>query len=104
MKFLRKKILWYMLYGISITVVFLYLLFPGDLVKSKLENSANSADFNIKSSSLRASFPLGVKLKNVTLSSSAFEHGPFFQGESLDLQYSLLNLIRKNIYFGLSGR
>ena len=37
MSILKKKALWFTLYGILITVIFLYLLFPSDIVKSRLE-------------------------------------------------------------------
>ena len=103
MRLLKKKGLWFTGYGIFITMVFLYLLFPGELVKSRLEDSINSTDFIIKSVSLRPALPLGIKLKNVTISSPAQEF-VFFQGELLDLQFNLLSLIRKNTYIGLSGK
>ena len=57
MSILNKKLLWFTLYGIFITVVFLYLLFPSDLVKSKLENAVNSQDFILKIESLQPSLP-----------------------------------------------
>jgi type II secretion system protein N len=103
MRFLKNKGLWFAGYGIFITMVFLYLLFPGELVKSRLEDSINSNDFMIKSASLHPALPLGIKLKNVTISSAAQEF-VLFQGEMLDLQFNLLSVFRKNTYIGLSGR
>ena len=102
MMFLKKKMLWFIVYGVFITLVFLYLLFPGELVKSRLEDSINSGDFVIKSASLHPAMPLGIKLKNVTIGSQAQESA-FFQGELLDLQFSLMSLFRKNTYLGFSG-
>ena len=102
MKLLKTKAVWFIVYGILITLVFLYLLFPSELVKSRLEDSINSGDLIIKSESLHPSLPLGIKLKNVTISSQTQE-ALFFQGELLDLQFNLLSLLRKNTYIGFSG-
>ena len=102
MSVLKKKCLWFTIYGIFISLVFLYLLFPSELVKSRLEDSINSSDFMIKSASLHPALPLGVKLRNVTLSSQAQE-SVLFQGELLDLQFNLLSLFLKNTYIGFSG-
>ena len=102
MKFLKKKGLWFTVYGIFITLVFLYLLFPGELVKSRLEDSINVSGFMVKSASLHPALPLGIKLKNVTISSQALDF-IIFQGELLDLQLNLLSFFRKNSYIGLTG-
>jgi type II secretion system protein N len=84
-------------------MVFLYLLFPSELVKSRLEDSINVSDFMVKSESLHPALPLGIKLKNVTISSQTLESA-LFQGELLDLQPNLLSFFRKNTYIGLSGK
>jgi type II secretion system protein N len=102
MRFLKKKGLWFTEYGIFITIVFLYLLFPGELVKSRLEDSINVSGFMVKSASLHPALPLGIKLKNITISSAAQEF-VLFQGELLDLQFNLLSFFRKNTYIGLTG-
>jgi type II secretion system protein N len=102
MKFLKKKRVWFTVYGIFITLAFLYLLFPSELVKSRLENSINSNDFMVQSASLYPALPLGIKLKNVTISSPA-QDSLLFQGELLDLQFNLLSFFRKNYYIGFSG-
>jgi type II secretion system protein N len=103
MSILKKKSLWFTLYGILITVAFLYLLFPSDIVKSRLEDALNSPDLIFKTESLRPSFPLGLKLKNITISSAP--SGNFsFQGNLLDLQLSLLSFFKKHIYIGVSGK
>jgi type II secretion system protein N len=103
MHFLEKKTLWFIVYGIFITIVFMYLLFPGELVKSRLENSINSTQFAVHSSSLHASFPLGFKLENVTIS-SASPASVLFQGEVLDVQYNISNIFRQRTYIGMSGK
>jgi type II secretion system protein N len=103
MRYLRKKILLFIVYGIFITLVFLYFLFPGEMLKGKLEESIDSTDFMLRSSSLHPALPCGIKLKNVTISSKV-QDAILFQGELLDLQFSLFNLIRKNTFIGFSGR
>lgn len=103
MRILEKKALWFTLYGIFITIVFLYVLFPSDIVKSRLEEAVNSSGFILKTDSLRSSIPLGLKMKNVILSSSS-SLDIYFQGDSLDLQFNPLNFFRKSKYIGLSGR
>ena len=103
MSILKKKALWFTLYGIFITVVFLYLLFPSDIVKSRLENAVNSPDFILKMEKLRPSLPLGLKLKNITISSASSANIPF-QGDLLDVQLNPLSFFQKHTYLGLSGR
>jgi len=103
MSILKKKALWFTLYGIFITVVFLYLLFPSDIVKSRLENAVNSPDFILKMEKLRPSLPFGLKLKNITISSASSTNIPF-QGDLLDLQMNPLIFFQKHKYIGLSGQ
>jgi type II secretion system protein N len=101
MSILKKKALWFTLYGIFITVVFLYLLFPSNIAKSRLEEAVNSSDFILKTESLRPSLPLGIKMKNVTISSSPANI--YFQGDLLDLQFNPFSFFQKNKHIGLSG-
>jgi type II secretion system protein N len=103
MSILKKKALWFTLYGIFITVVFLYLLFPSDIVQSRLEDAVNSSGFILKMESLRPSLPLGLKLKDITISSASSADIPF-QGDLLDLQLNPLSFFQKHTYLGLSGR
>ena len=101
MRFLKKKWLWFSAYGIFITLAFLYLLFPSELAKSRLEDSINTSNFMVKSTSLNPALPLGIKLKNVTISSA--QEFVLFQGELLDLQLSLLSVFRKKYFIGFTG-
>ena len=103
MSILKKKTLWFTLYGIFITVVFLYLLFPSDIVRSRLEDAVNSKGFILKMETLRPSLPLGLKLKYITIS-SASSVNILFQGDLLDLQLNPFGFFRKHTYLGLSGR
>ena len=103
MSILKKNAFWFTLYGIFITVVFLYFLFPSDIVKSRLEDAVNSSDFVLKMESLRPSLPLGLKLKNITISSGS-PANISFQGNVLDLQLRPWSFFQKDKYIGLSGR
>jgi type II secretion system protein N len=103
MRIIRKRSLWFILYGVAITAVFLYLLFPAELVLNRLETFADSAAFSIKLDSLKPSVPLGIKLKNLTVS-SAQPGEVFFQGEMLDVQASLLSFLQKHSFINVTGR
>ena len=103
MSILKKKALWFTLYGIFITVVFLYLLFPSDIVQSKLEEAVNSSGFILKMETLQPSLPWGLKLKNITISSASSADIPF-QGDLLDVQLNPLSFFQKHTYLGLSGK
>ena len=103
MSILKKKALWFTLYGIFITVVFLYLLFPSDIVRSRLEEAVSSSGFILKMETLRPSLPLGLKLKNITINSDS-SADIYFQGDLLDLQLNPLSFFQKHTYLGLSGK
>lgn len=102
MKILNKKALWFTLYGIFITVVFLYLLFPSDAAKSRLEEAVISSGLTLKMDSLRPAVPLGFKMKNISVGSSPANI--YFQGDLLDLQFNPLGIFQKNKSIGLSGK
>jgi type II secretion system protein N len=103
MSILRKKSLWFTLYGIFIALVFLYLLFPSDIVRSRLENAVNSLGFILKMETLRPSPPLGLGLKNITIGSTS-SADIFFQGFLLDVQLRPLSFFQKHKYIELSGK
>lgn len=103
MRMLNKKALWFALYGILITVVFLYLLFPADIVKNKLENALNSSGFILKTESLRSSFPFGIKMKNLSVSSQFSTHA-YFQANLFDLQFNPISFFQKKQYISMSGK
>jgi len=102
MKILNKKAIWFTLYGIFITMIFLYLLFPSDIARSRLEEAANSSNLILKMDSLRPALPLGFKMKNINISSSPAN--VYFQGELLDLQFNPFSVFQKNKYTGISGK
>jgi type II secretion system protein N len=102
MKILNKKALWFTLYGIFITAVFLYLLFPSDVAKSRLEEAVISSGLTLKMDSLRPAVPLGFKMKNISLGSSPANI--YFQGDLLDLQFNPLSIFQKNKSIGVSGK
>jgi hypothetical protein len=95
MSILKKNAFWFTLYGILITIIFLYFLFPSDIVKSRLEEAVNSPDFVLKMESLRPSLPLGLKMKNITVSSGSPDNISF-QGNVLDLQMRPWIFFQKN--------
>jgi type II secretion system protein N len=103
MGLLKNKTLWFVIYGILITFVFLYLLFPSDIAKSRLEDALNSSGLILKSDSLRPSLPCGLKMKNAVLTSAA-PVNTYLQGESLDLQFNPISFFRKSKIIGLSGK
>lgn len=103
MNFLKKKSLWFTLYGILITLVFLYVLFPSDIAKARLEDAVSSSGLVLKAKSLNPSLPFGFKMKNVTVG-SASGPGGFFQGDLADLQFNPVNFFQKNKNIRLSGK
>jgi type II secretion system protein N len=103
MSILNKKALWFKLYGIFITVVFLYLLFPSDIVRSKMEEAFNASGFILKMESLRPSLPWGIKMKDITIS-SASSADTRFQGDLLDVQLNPWSFFQKHTYLGVSGQ
>ncbi|MGB5217218.1 MAG: type II secretion system protein GspN [Smithella sp.] len=102
MNILKKDILWFVLYGILITGAFLYLLFPSDLVKSRLEQAFAASAYILKTESVKPSLPLGLKFKDISVRSASADSIPF-QGKRLNLQFNPLSLFQKNKSFGFSG-
>jgi type II secretion system protein N len=103
MSFLKKKTLWFGIYGFFITLVFLYLLFPSDIAKSKIEQPVHPAGLILKTESLKPSLPFGFKMNKVSLRSVS-PATVYFQGDVLDLQFSPLNILRNNKNIGLKGK
>lgn len=96
MRFLKNRILWLGIYTICITVLFLYFLFPSQLVLQKLEAAVNSAGYLLEAESLRPSLPLGIKLKEVALHPVQVPSDLLFEGDFVDLQFNPLSIFRKN--------
>jgi type II secretion system protein N len=103
MHILKNRILWFIIYGIAVTVLFLYILFPSDIVKSRLESELRSPDFTLNIVSVRPSLPLGIKLLNPVISYPASKDA-LFAAETLDIQPNWLSFFRKRMYIGLSGK
>lgn len=103
MRFLKKKTLWFALYGFFVTLVFLYLLFPSDIAKSRIEQAVHQAGLILKTESLKPSLPFGFEMNNVSLRSVS-PPTVYFQGNVLDLQFSPLNILRNNKNIGLKGK
>jgi type II secretion system protein N len=103
MRILKKRALWYVSYGIAVSIVFLYLLFPADLVKNKIEAAALSQNIILKVGALRPSLPLGIRFNNFSVSSTD-GRDVFFQGETIDLQAGLLSFLRKTSSVNFGGK
>lgn len=103
MKFLKSKALWYAIYGIFITLVFLYLLFPSDIARDRLEQTAGESGFVLKSLSFGPSLPCGFRMKTVTLGSRTSAN-IYFQGDAVDLQFKPLSFFRNIKLIGLNGK
>jgi len=103
MKFPKKNTLGFALYAVVITGVFLYLLFPSEIVQSRLEEAAGTAGLAVKMESLRPAFPLGLKFKNLHVASRSTGR-KYLDGEWLDLQISPLSFVQKNKKINLSGK
>lgn len=104
MRFSKGKVLWLTIYAIAVTGVFLYLLFPSQVVKQQLETVANSAGLILKAGTLRPSLPLGIKLKDVTVRSAQAPADVLFQGELMDMQFNPVSFFRKNKTIHFKGR
>jgi type II secretion system protein N len=103
MKIMKKKNGWFVLYGIFITLVFLYVLFPSDVAKARLEQAVRSSGFVLRSESFAPSLPFGVKMRKVIFSSDR-PATTYFQGDSLDLQLNPLNFFQKKQIPRFSGK
>jgi type II secretion system protein N len=99
----KKNVLGFTLYGIVITGVFLYLLFPSEIIQSRLEDALQSSHLTLKSESLKPSLPLGFKFRNISVGSASWGASPF-QADWLDLQFNPLSFFQKNKSIGLSGK
>lgn len=104
MRFLKNKILWLTIYSTGVTFVFLYLLFPSQLVKEQLEAAADSAGFILRAEALRPSLPLGVALQDLTLRLPSKPADVVFQGALLDLQVNPVQLLRKRKTIHFRGK
>ena len=97
-RFFKNRIFWFIVYGVFITCVFLYLLFPSELVKPDLEAAASSADYAFRTKTLRLSLPLGVKLGEASVYAPPSSPNAVFHGKWLDAQllpWSVLGKIRQ---------
>jgi type II secretion system protein N len=104
MRILKNHYLWLALYVIGITGVFLYALFPSELVKKQLEASTGSAGIVLATGTLQPSLPLGIKLRDIKMYRVQKPVDIIFQGESLDLQVSPVSIFQKNKNIHFKGK
>jgi len=73
---------------------FLYMLFPVEIVQSKLQQAAISTGLRLRTETLKPSFPLGLKFKNIQISSISTARS-YVEGEWLDIQVNPLSFSAK---------
>ncbi|MFO7568446.1 MAG: type II secretion system protein GspN [Smithellaceae bacterium] len=104
MRLLKKKTLWFTLYGIVISALFLYLLFPSEQVRRKIEDASRMTGWTLKTASVNPSLPFGLAFNDVLLFAPEPQGEPFFRGERLDLQAAWWTFLSKRKSVRFSGR
>jgi len=91
----RRKYIFYILYGIVVTIIFLYLLFPSEKVKEYLIYSLGMMDSDLSMAIDRISpvFPPGIKLDTVDLKRSGQS---ILDVKRITIKPTLLSLFSKN--------
>lgn len=86
----------YILYGLLLTGVLLYWLFPSDAVRDYLVASVQKADPDLGLSIERVapSLNLGMKVSGMKVSHKASGEGTLFEAESLTVRPKLLSLLQ----------
>jgi type II secretion system protein N len=92
----KSKILWFTVYAVFITCVFLYLLFPSELVRPKLEAAVSSREFALKTMGLQPSLPFGVKLERPSVYVPPSSPEAVFQGNWFDAQFLPWSIFQKS--------
>lgn len=96
MRILKNKYLWLIIYAVGITGVFLYALFPSELVRRQLEAATDSTGIVLATGVLHPALPLGIKLQDITVRMVQKPADILFQGESLNLQLSPVSIFQKH--------
>lgn len=99
----KSKILWFTVYTVFITCVFLYLLFPSELVRPKLEAAVSSRAFALKTMSLQPSLPFGVKLGRPSVYAPPSSPEAVFQGKWFDAQFLPWSIFQKSRQIRFKG-
>lgn len=94
-RFFKKRIVWFILYAVVITCVFLYLLFPSDLVRLKLEAALSSHEYAFRIKSFKPSLPLGAKLGGASVYMPPSSSEAVFHGKWLDAQLIPWSIFQK---------
>lgn len=102
-RFLKNRVLWLILYGIVITGVFLYFLFPSELLKPKLEAAVSSQYFSVKTRSFQPSLPLGLKLTGLSVHAPGEPAEAAFRSDWLDVQLIPWSVFQKYRFVRFKG-
>jgi len=97
-----KQRLLYAAYVISVTLFFLYILFPSEVAKKYLISGLNriNPDFDIMIGNVKPDFPLGIKLYNV----SAYHQGvSIFDAEKIVLSPAILPFFMGRLSLNIGG-
>lgn len=103
MRLLKKKTLWFTLYAVAVTALFSYVLFPSELVRQRIEDSARSFAWGLKTASVSPSLPFGLALRDVSLSVPQSDGKPWFRGETLNVQPGWWSFLSKRKTVRFSG-
>lgn len=89
----HKQWLWYALYCFALFIIFLYLLFPSEILKKYFINEADRIypDFKIKLDTIKFSFPLGVKIKNLEVSNENVPDTNIYESDNTTISPGILS-------------
>lgn len=94
----RKKLVAYTIYGILITVVFLYCCFPSNNVSKYIKSTvaSNNPDITLSLDSVKLGFPPDIRLKNL-LFSFKDKPGAILKADILRVRPGLASLLRRRL-------
>jgi len=95
----------YVLYGVAVTIVFLYLLFPGEALMSYISARVERdyPQWNIEMASARMVLPVGVKMTNCAVSLKS-KPAAVLKADSMTVRPSLWGLITGNPSVSLKAK
>lgn len=98
----NKNWIGYVLYGVILLPVFLYIMFPSNTIKDFIEATVQAGNpgisIDLKKASL--SFPFGLRLKDVDCRIREFPEETAFMAEKIIIRPKLWSLLSKNHEYG----